>query len=83
MSDDNQETINEYKDKLCIIKTPKKGGIGLNESLEGMCVLAKALYQEKEIEEIKEKFVFRMLFSILSTRRKENVGNNSNMAYGC
>ena len=56
MSDDNQETINEYKDKLCIIKTPKKGGIGLNESLEGMCVLAKALYQEKEIEEIKEKF---------------------------
>jgi glycine/betaine/sarcosine/D-proline reductase family selenoprotein B len=33
MSDDNQETINEYKDKLCIIKTPKKGGIGLNESL--------------------------------------------------
>ena len=58
ISDDNQETINEYKDKLCIIKTPKKGGIGLNESLEGMCVLAKALYQEKEIEEIKEKFCF-------------------------
>ena len=58
MSDDNQETINEYKDKLCIIKTPKKGGIGLNESLEGMCVLAKALYQEKEIEEFKEKFCF-------------------------
>ena len=58
MSDDNKETINEYKDKLCIIKTPKKGGIGLNESLEGMCVLAKALYQEKEIEEIKEKFCF-------------------------
>ena len=41
-----------------IIKTPKKGGIGLNESLEGMCVLAKALYQEKEIEKIKEKFCF-------------------------
>ena len=58
MSDDNQETINEYKDKLCIIKTRKKGGIGLNESLEGMCVLAKALYQEKEIEEFKEKFCF-------------------------
>ena len=58
MSDDNQETINEYKDKLCIIKTPKKGGIGLNESLEGMCVLAKALYQEKEIEEFKEKILF-------------------------
>ena len=56
MSDDNQETINEYKDKLCIIKTPKKGGIGLNESLEGMCVLAKALYQEKEIEEILRTF---------------------------
>lgn len=53
-----KKTINEYKDKLCIIKTPKKGGIGLNESLEGMCVLAKALYQEKEIEEIKEKFCF-------------------------
>ena len=53
-----KKIINEYKDKLCIIKTPKKGGIGLNESLEGMCVLAKALYQEKEIEEFKEKFCF-------------------------
>lgn len=84
MSDDNQETINEYKDKLCIIKTPKKGGIGLNESLEGRCVLAKALYpRKKKLKKLKKNFVFRMLFSILSTRRKENVGNNSNMAYGC
>ena len=100
MSDDNQETINEYKDKLCIIKTPKKGGIGLNESLEGMCVLACGLNymraakeenvflqrlftKKKKLKNLKKNFVFRMLFSILSTRRKENVGNNSNMAYGC
>ena len=37
----------------------------------------------QELKKLKKNFVFRMLFSILSTRRKENVGNNSNMAYGC
>ena len=26
-----------------LVETPKKGGIGLNESLDGMCKLAKAL----------------------------------------
>lgn len=83
MSDDNQETINEYKDKLCIIKTPKKGGIGLNESLEGCVFLQRLFTKKKKLKKLKKNFVFRMLFSILSTRRKENVGNNSNMAYGC
>ena len=53
-----KKRLTNIKINYVLLKTPKKGGIGLNESLEGMCVLAKALYQEKEIEEFKEKFCF-------------------------
>ena len=34
MSVENEATINEYKDKVMIVKTPKKGGTGLNEAFE-------------------------------------------------
>ena len=43
MSKENEETINEFKDKVHIVETPKKGGTGLNEALDGLCILAKAL----------------------------------------
>lgn len=33
MSAENEETIKKYQDKICIIQTPKKGGIGLSDSL--------------------------------------------------
>ena len=53
-----KETINEFKDKIHIIETPKKGGIGLNESLDGMCKLAKALVDHEDLNPITSKYCF-------------------------
>ena len=58
MSKENEETINEFKDKIHIIETPKKGGIGLNESLDGMCKLAKALVDHEDLNPITSKYCF-------------------------
>ena len=58
MSIENEETINEYKDKVHIIKTPKKGGTGLNESLEGICQLAKAMCEQKDEDIVASKYCF-------------------------
>lgn len=58
MSKENEQTISEYKDKVCIVETPKKGGTGLNEALDGMCQVANALYLGKDIQELKEKYCF-------------------------
>lgn len=58
MSVENEETIAEYKDKVHIIKTPKKGGFGLNESLDAMCELAKAMHEGDDCSEIVSKYCF-------------------------
>lgn len=58
MSAENEATINEFKDKVMIIKTPKKGGTGLNEALKHMCTLAKALHEKKDTSKIKEEACF-------------------------
>ena len=58
MSVENEETIAEYKDKIHIVKTPKKGGTGLNEALEGMCILADAMVNGKDTATIAEKYCF-------------------------
>lgn len=58
MSVENEETISEYKDKVHIIKTPKKGGFGLNESLDAMCELAKAMHEGDDCSEIVSKYCF-------------------------
>ena len=58
MSKENEETISEFKDKIHIIETPKKGGTGLNESLEGMCKLAKALVDHEDLNMITSKYCF-------------------------
>ena len=51
-------SFNEFKDKIHIIETPKKGGIGLNESLDGMCKLAKALVDHEDLNPITSKYCF-------------------------
>lgn len=43
MSKECEQAIAEFKDKVTILKMPKKGGIGLNEALEEMCIYAKML----------------------------------------
>ena len=58
MSIENVETINEFKDKVHIVKTPKKGGTGLNEALDGMCKLAKALTDKEDLNSITSKYCF-------------------------
>lgn len=57
MSIENPAT-EKYKDKIHVVKTPKKGGIGLNNSLENMCKLACALYKKENVETLKEKICF-------------------------
>ncbi len=58
MSVENEETITEYKHKIHIVKTPKKGGTGLNEALDGMCQLADALVNGKDTTELAKKYCF-------------------------
>lgn len=58
MSVENEETIAEFKDKVHIIETPKKGGTGLNEALEGMCQLARAMVDHKDLSDITSKYCF-------------------------
>ena len=59
MSQENEETIAAYKDKVLIVKTPKKGGMGLNDSLKHICQVAKALADEDPgLETLKQKVCF-------------------------
>lgn len=58
MSKENEETIKEYKDKVAIVETPKKGGFGLNDALRNMCTLAKAEVNKEDTTALKEKICF-------------------------
>lgn len=58
MSAENEETIANFKDKVNIVVTPKKGGIGLNESLKNMCKLAKALVNKDDVTPLTSKICF-------------------------
>ncbi len=58
MSEENADTIAAYKDKVAIVKTPKKGGLGLNDSLKNMCRMARALADGADIESLKKETCF-------------------------
>ena len=58
MSQENEEVIQNFKDKILIVKTPKKGGTGLNEALNNMCRVAKTLVENKDISKLKEEVCF-------------------------
>lgn len=58
MSAENEEVISEFKNKVNIVVTPKKGGTGLNDSLKNVCQLAKALADKKDITSIAGKVCF-------------------------
>ena len=58
MSEENDNIINNYKNKVIIVKTPKKGGIGLNDSLEAITLVAKALYENNNLDNLKETYCF-------------------------
>lgn len=59
MSVENGETIKEFKDKLNIVITPKKGGTGLNDSLNNMCKLAKSLVNKEDVTALTNEICFK------------------------
>lgn len=59
MSIENQSIIDEYKDKTMIVKMPKKGGTGLNESIQSLCSLMDASINHPEkVDEVKAKVCY-------------------------
>jgi glycine/betaine/sarcosine/D-proline reductase family selenoprotein B len=59
MSEENVETIEAYKDKVAIVKTPKKGGFGLNDSLRNMCELAQMIYKGHDSSDFENQVCFK------------------------
>lgn len=59
MSQENTAVIEEYKEQIMIVKTPKKGGMGLNDSLKNICRVAKAMADGNEnLEQLKREVCF-------------------------
>ncbi len=59
MSVENGDTIADYKDKTPIVKMPKKGGTGLNDSFEALCELISGIVNKTgDVEEIKKKVCY-------------------------
>lgn len=58
VSEENAETIERYRDKVTIVRTPKKGGTGLNKALENMCQVAKGLVEGADIAALKREACF-------------------------
>lgn len=51
-SEENEDIIQKYKDKIVIVKMPKKGGVGLRESLKNMAKVIKSIYNKEKKESI-------------------------------
>lgn len=49
MSKENETTINNFKDKIDILKMPKKGGTGLSESFDNLASYIDLKVNRKEI----------------------------------
>ena len=58
MSRENEQVISRYKDQVMIVKTPKKGGLGLNDSLKNMCRVAKAMADGGDLEKLRAEVCF-------------------------
>lgn len=58
MSEENKDTISAFADKVAIVKTPKKGGLGLNDALKNMCQMAKALADGEDTTALRQKICF-------------------------
>ena len=59
MSVENAETIKNYKDQTPIVKMPKKGGTGLNDSIAALCeLMAATVNKTGEMESIKSRVCY-------------------------
>ena len=57
MSQEN-EAVETYKNSIPIIKMPKKGGIGLNDSFKNMATFVSALAAKKDVTELTQELCF-------------------------
>ena len=53
-----EEVIDAYKDKVRIVKMPKKGAPGLNQALEGMCELAYAMAKREDEDALAKEYCY-------------------------
>lgn len=59
MAIENNKTINEYASQIDIIKMPKKGGTGLNDSFSDLCEYIDCLFNNQaHLKEIKERICY-------------------------
>lgn len=59
MSQENSEIIEEYKDKIKIIKMPKKGGTGLSDSFDDLVEWLAAKYNnDLKLSEIEQRICY-------------------------
>ncbi len=59
MSVENGDTIAAYKDKTPILKMPKKGGTGLNDSFADLCEFMKcSVEQSGELENVRNRVCY-------------------------
>lgn len=58
MSKENADTISAWKDKVAIVKGPKKGETGLNEALENLCVLTSQMADGKGTKELEARICY-------------------------
>lgn len=59
MSAENGDTIENYKGKTPIVKMPKKGGTGLNDSFEDLCELIEGtVLQSDDLESIRKRVCY-------------------------
>lgn len=59
MSKENEETIEQFKNRIPIVKGPKKGEVGLNDALEHMCQLGAALADHKDVSAMEKEFCYQ------------------------
>lgn len=58
MSEECDSTVAEYKDIINIVRMPKKGGTGLNDSLRNICLLAKKRVNGEDTTEFAKQICY-------------------------
>lgn len=59
MAEEVADVIQEYKDRLLIVKMPKKGGTGLNDALRNILKVAKIAADKGDKEEAKINYCYK------------------------
>ena len=56
-SEENSDVIEKFKDRIVMIKMPKKGGVGLRESLKNMAKVIETVYNKEELKKM-ENYIY-------------------------